>query len=44
MLVDSHGHVRQAYRHLKTLCNSTGGWMRVAYLNMTDSSEKCPDG
>ena len=43
MLVDSHGHVRQAYCHMETLCNSTGGWMRVAYLNMTDSREKCPD-
>ena len=28
---------------MEELCNSTGGWMRVAYLNMTDSSEKCPD-
>ena len=25
-------------------CNSTGGWMRVAYLNMTDSSQQCPEG
>ena len=23
-------------------CNSTGGWMRVAYLNMTDPSQECP--
>ena len=25
-------------------CNSTGGWMRVANLNMTDSNQKCPSG
>ena len=23
-------------------CNSTGGWARVAYLNMTDPSQQCP--
>ena len=28
---------------MEELCTSGGGWMRVAYLNMTDSSEKCPD-
>ena len=25
-------------------CGSTGGWMRVAYLNMTDTSQQCPKG
>ena len=25
-------------------CNSPGGWMRVAYLNMTDPTQQCPDG
>ena len=29
---------------MEELCSSGGGWMRVAYLNVTDSSEKCPDG
>ena len=43
VLVDSHGHVRQVYCHMQMLCSSGGGWMRVAYLNMTNSSEKCPD-
>ena len=23
-------------------CNNTGGWTRVAYLNMTDSNQQCP--
>ena len=25
-------------------CNSIGGWMRVANLNMTDSNQRCPSG
>ena len=25
-------------------CNSTGGWMRVANLNMTDTNQQCPSG
>ena len=25
-------------------CNSTGGWARVANLDMTDPSQRCPDG
>ena len=24
-------------------CNSSGGWTRVAYLNMTDPTQQCPD-
>ena len=26
----------------RTCCNSTGGWMRVAYLNFTDVNQSCP--
>ena len=44
IIVDSHGHARHVYCYMEELCSSTEGWMRVAYLNMTDSSEKCPDG
>ena len=44
IIADSHGHARHVYCYMEELCGSTGGWMRVAYLNMTDSSEKCPDG
>ena len=43
IIADSHGHAHHVYCYMEELCNSTGGWMRVAYLNMTDSSEKCPD-
>ena len=28
----------------RTCCNSTGGWLRVAYLDMTDPSHHCPTG
>ena len=44
IITDSHGHARHVYCYMEELCNSTGAWMRVAYLNMTDSNEKCPDG
>ena len=29
---------------MEELCGSKEGWMRVAYLNMSDSNEKCPEG
>ena len=25
-------------------CNSTGGWVRVAYVDMTDPNQECPSG
>ena len=28
----------------RTYCNSTGGWMRVAHLNFTDTNQNCPSG
>ena len=28
----------------RTCCNSTGGWTRVANLDMTDPSQQCPTG
>ena len=28
----------------RTCCNSIGGWMRVANLDMTDPSQQCPSG
>ena len=43
IIADSHGHARHVYCYMEELCSSGGGWMRVAYLNMTDSSEKCPN-
>ena len=43
-IADSNGHIRHIYCHMEELCGSDEGWMRVAYFNMSDSNEKCPDG
>ena len=43
IIADSRGHARHVYCHMGTLCNSGEGWIRLAYLNMTDSKEKCPE-
>ena len=43
-IADSNGHTRHVYCHMEQLCGSDEGWMRVAYLNMSDPNEKCPDG
>ena len=41
IIADTNGHPCHVYCHMESLCNSGGGWMRVAYLNM---SEECPPG
>ena len=33
-----------AYCNMEELCGSGGGWTRLAYLNMTDSTVNCPSG
>ena len=33
-----------AYCNMDELCGSGGGWTRLAYLDMTDSTENCPSG
>ena len=43
-ITSNNGSVHQVYCHMESLCNSTGGWMRIANLNMTDSECNCPDG
>ena len=43
-IADSGGHTRHVYCHMEELCGSDEGWMRVAYLNMADPFEKCPEG
>ena len=30
------------YCNMDTLCNVTGGWTRLAYLDMTDATQNCP--
>ena len=32
------------YCHMGELCGTEGGWTRLAYLNMSDSTESCPTG
>ena len=42
-IVDTYGRRRHVYCEMEQVCGSSG-WMRVAYLNMTDPSEECPRG
>ena len=34
----------KVYCHMEDLCNTSGGWTRIAYLNMSDLHEQCPPG
>ena len=43
-IADSNGHTRHVYCHMEELCGSDEGWMRVAYVNMSNPIEKCPEG
>ena len=45
-LYNSTGYPNSVYCDLtrRCGCNSRGGWMRVAFLNMTDPNQQCPDG
>ena len=40
----SNGSAVQVYCDMDRVCgcNSTGGWTRVAFLNMTDPNQQCP--
>ena len=39
------GYAEQTYCDMtRRCCNSTGGWMRVAHLDMTDTNQHCPSG
>ena len=41
----ANGSAVQVYCDMKgTHCRGEGGWMRVAHLNMTDTSSQCPVG
>ena len=35
---------RTFYCDMDTLCGSGGGWTRLAYLDMSDSTQSCPSG
>ena len=36
------GDTGYVYCHLGNLCGSSDGWMRIAYLDMTDPAQECP--
>ena len=38
------GYASQVYCNMTRRCNSTGGWMRMAYLDMTNPNHCCPQG
>ena len=39
-----HLNNRTIYCNMRELCGEEGGWTRLAYLNMFDYSQRCPDG
>ncbi len=39
-----HINSQLVYCEMGELCNSTGGWTRLAYLDMSDSTVNCPTG
>ena len=44
-VTDVTGHPHSVYCDMTRSCGGvTGGWMRVAYLDMTNSSHQCPSG
>ena len=36
--------IKNVYCNMEELCGSGGGWTRLAYLDMTDSTQNCPPG
>ena len=44
-VADSEGQPQLVYCIASTeCCDEDGGWMRIAYLDMTEPNQKCPDG
>ena len=44
LLAVKGSETKHVYCHMEELCSSGGGWTRLAYLNMNDSTENCPSG
>ena len=44
LLATANDETKYVYCNMKELCGSGGGWTRLAYLDMTDSTENCPSG
>uniref|UniRef100_A0A1X7U2P3 Fibrinogen C-terminal domain-containing protein n=1 Tax=Amphimedon queenslandica TaxID=400682 RepID=A0A1X7U2P3_AMPQE len=43
-LLSNTSSTYNAYCNMEELCSSTGGWTRLAYLDMTDATQNCPSG
>ena len=43
-IVTPDGETQHVYCYMEELCSSGGGWTRIAYLDMSDSTEECPPG
>ena len=44
LLATPSGDTNYVYCHMGELCGTEGGWTRLAYLNMSDSTQNCPTG
>ena len=44
LLATANDGTKYVYCNIEELCGSGGGWMRLAYLDMTDSTKNCPSG
>ena len=44
LLATANDGTKYVYCNMEELCGSGGGWTRLAYLDMTDSTENCPSG
>ena len=44
LLATPGGKTNYVYCHMGELCGTEGGWTRLAYLDMSDSTENCPTG
>ena len=44
LIATSEKKTQYVYCHMETLCDSDGGWTRLAHIDMTDRAENCPGG
>ncbi len=44
LIATSEKKTKYVYCQMDTLCDSDGGWTRLAHINMTDPAENCPNG
>ena len=44
LIANNEKKTEYVYCQMGTLCGSDGGWTRLAHLDMTDTTESCPNG